>query len=404
MSLARACCHGALLLLCVGARPATAALLRVPEDHASIAAAFAAASYGDTVSLAAGTYHEFELVWPQGCALLGRTGDPADVVIDAQYQGRVLGGSNLFGENELAYLTLRAGQGDGPYGSGLSAIGDPYLHDLVIEDCRAKGPLYGIGLDARGSATIVDCVLRNNRSTAAGTEGGGAWLMGTPAAGGHWIENLEVAGNEAAFSSGIHFNDLYGEFTGLYCHDNLGDGLVIYNGAVNGVGPTVEHSFFIGNTGSAIAYEADALIRSCTIVGNGTPGGDAAAIQGGSSWDYTENPRITQCIVAFNLGPGIRGIALTPYTIDCNDVYANAGGNYLVWPDHTGLAGNLSVDPQFCGAGGRPYELRWDSPCAAENNDCALLIGAYSVGCADSGIADTHWSTVKARYGNDPKP
>ncbi|MBM4118417.1 hypothetical protein FJ251_11910 [bacterium] len=401
-----ACRRGlaAALLLLAGAAPVPAALLRVPEDHASIAAAFAAASYGDTVSLAAGIYFESALIWPQGCALLGRTGDPADVVIDAQYQGHVLGGSNLFGENELAYLTLRAGQGAGPYGSGLSAIGDPYLHDLVIEDCTAKGPLYGIGLYARGSAVIVDCVLRNNRSSAAGTEGGGAWLRGTPAAGGHWVENLEVYGNEAAFSSGIHFSDLYGYFTGLYCHDNLGDGLVIYNGSVNGIGPTVEYSFFIGNTGAAIAYEADALIRSCTIVGNGTLGGGAAAVHGGSSWDFTNEPRITQCVVAFNLGPGIQGIALTPYTVDCNDVYENAGGNYLVWPDLTGSDGNISLDPQFCGGGGRPYELRWDSPCAEPNNGCGLLIGAYAVGCADSGVADTHWGAVKARYGNGTPP
>ena len=265
----------------------------------------AAAGFGDTVSLAPGTYFEHELLWRPGVAILGRTGNAEDVVIDAQFQGQVLGGIDLVALNELGYLTLRNGHGAGPYGSGLMAVGDPYLHDLIIENCTAAGPIYGIGLYARGGATLIDCVLRNNRSTAAGSEGGGAWLMGTWQ-GDLYVENLDVYGNEAAYSSGIHFNDLFGYFAGVYCLDNLGDGMVVYNGAVNGTGPTIEYSLFESNTGAGIAYDADLIIRNCTFVGNGT-GTGGAAIDGGSSWDFTLDPRITQCVVAYNKGPGIRG-------------------------------------------------------------------------------------------------
>lgn len=394
----------AALVLAALAGSARAAQLRVPEDYPSVAAGLAAAAYGDTVSLAPGTYFEVELTWPPGRAILGRTGDPADTVIDGRLKGRVLGGTDLVAANELAYLTLRAGSGAGPYASGLMAVGDPFLHDLIIEDCTAGGPLYGIGLYARGSATILDCVLRNNRSSVQGTEGGGAWLMGTPAAGGHWVENLEVYGNRAGFSSGVHFNELYGYFTGLYCHDNEGDGMVVYNGSVNGNGPLIEFSLFARNSGAGLAFDADLILTSCTFVGNGSSGAAPAAVDGGSSWDFTLEPQISQCVVAFNRGPGMRGIALTPYTIECNDVWGNGGGNFTVLPDLTGIAGNFSADPQFCVDGGRPYGLEADSPCAEANNDCGLLIGAYAVECPDFGAQRTHWGAVKALYGNDPRP
>jgi hypothetical protein len=389
---------GTLLLLALLAGPARAEQFRVPEDYASLATALAVADFGDTVSLAPGIHGEHSISWPPGRAILGRTGNPEDTVIDAQQQGRVLSGSDLVSVNELGYLTLRGGHGAGPYGSGLMAVGEPYLHDLIIEGCTAGGPLYGIGLYLRGGATLVDCVLRDNRSTAPGTEGGGAWLMGSWA-GDLYVENLDVYGNEAALSSGIHFSGLHGYFTGVYSRDNAGDGMVIYNGSVNGMGPTVEYSFFESNAGAGIAYDADAIIRSCTFVGNGAGArATRAAIDGGSSWDFTLDPLITQCVVAFNDGPGIRGLKLTPYTIECNDVYGNAGGNYLNLPDLTGLDGNLSLDPQFCGQGGRPYGLERDSPCAADHNDCGLLLGAYAVECEDTPAARTSWGAVKARY------
>ncbi len=58
-----------MLVASVRAAPTAAASLDVPEDYATIAAALAAASYGDTVSIAAGTYCEHDLEaagrWPR---------------------------------------------------------------------------------------------------------------------------------------------------------------------------------------------------------------------------------------------------------------------------------------------------------------------------------------------------
>lgn len=389
-------------LLLLRAAPLPAAQLLVPESYASVAAALAAAGFGDTLSLAPGIYTEQGLLWPVGCAILGRSGDPEAVIIDAQGKGRVLGGNDLVAENELAYLTLRGGLGSGPYGSGLAVVGDPYLHDLIIEDCTATGLLYGIGLYARGSPRIEDCTLRNNRTSAAGTEGGGAWLMGTPGGGGMTVTNLDAYGNEAAYSSGIHFSGVYGYLTGVNCRENLGDGMVVYNGSLDGSGPTIEYSLFARNSGAGLAYDADLVLRSCTLVGNGSEGGAVAALDGGSSWDSGTNPEIVQCLVAFNRGPGVRGLPLTPYRFECNDVYGNLGGNWQGIADPTGTDGNIAAHPQFCVEGPRAYGLQADSACAPENNGCGLLIGAYSVDCA-AGATQTSWGAVKALYGPDPK-
>jgi hypothetical protein len=246
------------------------ALLLVPEQHSTIAAALAVASHGDTVSLAAGSYFEHDLVWPIGVSILGRTSSPDGVVIDAQHQGRVLSGEDLISYNELAYLTLRNGDAAWWPGSGLMVTGDPSLHNLIIEGCRNSGR--GAGLFVQGGATITDCVLWNNRSIGADTMGGGAWLQGLNAAHSVRVQNLEVYGNQAHSGSGLYVNSEYAFMDGLYCHDNLGTALVAYDGDISGSGPIIENSLFVNNPGSGVGFDASVVIRNCTFVGNGTAG------------------------------------------------------------------------------------------------------------------------------------
>ena len=387
------------LLAQPGAGPAGAALLLVPEEQPTIAAALGSASFRDTVSLAPGTYYEHDLVWPPGVSILGRSGDPGWVVIDAQLQDRVLGGDNLVPANELASVTLRNGSDlNSGYGSGLMVRGDPILRDLIIEDCTSNHGIYGIGLYVQGGATITDCVLRNNRSTDQDTEGGGAWLLPMGIAHPITVRNLEVYGNQAHHSSGVHVNDRQAYFEGLHCHDNLGSGLVAYNGSTSGIGPTIENSLFVNNIGSGIAFDAGVVIRNCTFVGNGAPGYWTGAIHSGSTWDHPMDATITECIIANNLGSGISWWDATPYTIECNDVHGNAYANYVNLPDLTGNHGNISVDPQFCGAGGGNFALQADSPCAPAGNDCGLLMGAYPVACGNTGTKEASWGAIKALY------
>jgi hypothetical protein len=91
--------------------------------------------------------------------------------------------------------------------------------------------------------------------------------------------------------------------------------------------------------------------------------------------------------------------------ISCNNVFGCTKAAYQLCPDQTGINGNISVDPQFCGV---KYSGNWylqsDSPCAPGNHpssdDCGL-IGAFPVNCAEVGVQTKSWGTIKSLYKGD---
>jgi hypothetical protein len=212
------------------------------------------------------------------------------------------------------------------------------------------------------------------------------------------VRGLEVTDNQADSGSGIYYNDFIGHLEDLYVHDNLGSGMVVYNGEVDGTGPTIENSLFENNAGSGLAFDAGIVLRNCTFVGNGPAGTWVGAIHCASTWDHPMQPWITQCIVAFNHGSGISWWESPHGPIDCNNVFGNDYADYVNLPNLTGQYGNISVDPLFCGRGGNPYGLHADSPCAPENNDCGLLMGAFPVACGSTSTQETSWGAIKALY------
>ncbi|MEW5924850.1 MAG: right-handed parallel beta-helix repeat-containing protein, partial [Candidatus Zixiibacteriota bacterium] len=61
----------------------------------------------------------------------------------------------------------------------------------------------------------------------------------------------------------------------------------------------------------------------------------------------------------------------------CCDVYSENGDQYIGIPDHTGINGNISADPQFCDLVTDDYTINLFSPCAPENNSCNVLMGSW---------------------------
>ena len=74
-------------------------------------------------------------------------------------------------------------------------------------------------------------------------------------------------------------------------------------------------------------------------------------------------------------------------------------------PDPTGMNGNISVDPQFCGIlGSDYYYLQSDSPCAPDNHPGGVscgLIGALGVGCGTVDTEPATWGYIKALFSGE---
>jgi hypothetical protein len=69
-------------------------------------------------------------------------------------------------------------------------------------------------------------------------------------------------------------------------------------------------------------------------------------------------------IVAFgSQGIRIDGTVDQTFTIQNNDLFANAAGNYVGIADQSGLNGNISADPRFAEPMGNDYHLQAASPC-----------------------------------------
>ena len=85
-------------------------------------------------------------------------------------------------------------------------------------------------------------------------------------------------------------------------------------------------------------------------------------------------------------------------SLECCDVYGNAGGNYdSVIGDLTGSDNNFSQDPEFCDLDNADYRLFDTSPCLAANTPCSERVGRWTEAC-DSPVERTSWGAVKALW------
>ncbi len=151
--------------------------LHVPSEYSTIAAAVAAASDGDTVEIAAGTYYEHNLTIPQSMTLRGAVADSGAVVIDAQEMGRHFHMYNLASgvvfEN-LCLINGRISQGGGSMYIRYTPVqldncdfinnsGYSYYTESGYEDCTPYSA-YGGALRINGSqlTTLSDCAFHSN--------------------------------------------------------------------------------------------------------------------------------------------------------------------------------------------------------------------------------------------------
>jgi len=295
---------------------------RVPEDVATIQGGIDAASPGDTVLIACGTYYEGDITVPPGIIVTSETGDPDCVIIDASGRaGRGLTFVDVDSTTTIRGLTVTGGF-SADVGGGLHLI--------------------------RSSPRIVDCTFVAN----AALSGGAVACVDTSAP----------------------------TFTDCVFSGNSGEtGAAIV--CLNASSPVLDRCLLLGNTGTAAGGGVACLggsaptLRSCTLSEN-------SAVEGGGIYSGDGSaPIVESTIIAFGEDGGAAYCeAGGTATLSCCDVYGNAGGDWTGCIEgQNGSDGNFSQDPQFCDGDTASYYLAVTSPCA-DAQGCGL-VGALPVGC-----------------------
>jgi predicted outer membrane repeat protein len=398
-------------------------------DAPTIQAGIDSAAAGDTVLLACGTYHEYDISIKSGVCLMSETGMAECVTIDAQELGRVFYCVDVDNTTELAGLTITGGSAP-YYGTRWGAGMYCERSSLTIKNCRFSGNTgsEGAGMCCKYSTpTLEDCLFDGN----SGDGGGGiaSGLSSNPTllrctfsgnssagrGGGAMVEtsvftNCTFSGNSAVFSGGGIYCTGSAEFTGCLFSGNSarsgGGAHFLFSSSTGMIDCTFEgnsaYSSVYNTYGGAMWLDvSDLNLLNCTLINN-------SADHGGGMYlvDCFQTPTtLSQTIIALNTGgEAIRcSDGLLP-VLTCCDIYGNAAGDWVgCIADQYGINGNFSACPSFCNAVAGDYSLCDESPCLPGNHpdgyDCGL-IGAWGVGCScgPSRTEPTTWGGIKSMY------
>lgn len=379
----------ALLAIAVTANSAT---IHVPADQPTIQAGIDAATSGDTILVADGTYTgdgNRDIDFSGKNIVLMSMNGPAVTIIDCQ--GDSLNyhrGFNFHsGENLTAVvdgftiLNGYEGPGGGIYCNGSS----PTISNNIIRGNSSVSYWFEYGRGGGIYCILSSPIISNNtiRENSASYYGGGIYCASNS---NPMIIDNTISDNIADWRGG-----------GLFCQSDsliMRGNVIIGNSASDRGGGVYTHSSGFTMSGNVIVsnqskfgggmfcYGTSPTIINSTICANTAYSGS------GIEYTYDTIPVIINTVVAFNS----TSVGTTPIKADlnsgsflvCCNVYGNVGGD---WggeiADQAGLNGNFSADPLFCDTAGNDYSLSTFSPCLSSSpfNTCDSLIGALDFGC-----------------------
>lgn len=264
------------------------AILHIPSDYSTIQAGINAASNGDTVLVADGTYKG--------------TGNK-----NLDFKGKAITVKSENGASACIIDCEGEGQGFHFY-SGEGA--DSLLSGFTITNGVSAG--YGGGIDCRfsSSPTISDCIISGNMGATAG--GGVAALQSSSPT----ITRCIISGNTAGSWAG-----------GILCLDSSSP--TITNCLITG-----NEVLGLGNGGGGI----DCWQSSSPLIVNSTISGNIVSQFGGGIFSHdTSSPTVKNSIIWGNTPNQIQGF---PSTVTYSDIQGGYSG-----------AGNIDSDPLFAGSG-----------------------------------------------------
>jgi len=396
----------AITALCLSPFAAGAEIITVDAggagDHQTIQAGLDAASEGDTVLVAPGTYigdGNRELDFGTKNVTLTSQSGALVTIIDAQASGNRVLDLQSSGQDTTCVVdgfTIRNGRiasGDGA--AVRCAASCPKLVNCRFEDNQtADGNGGAIALTGGADIVVRDCEFLSNTAT-----GGGAIHASdnsSPILSGCLFQENTAVDEGGAFFLGSNSGiALVAGCVFLENHAGVNGGAITCEvGSLNATGCTLLRNTADEGGGAVHATTtATAFFTGCTFVGN------EAALQGGcvrasgnTYWCVLSN-----CIIAFT-GPCMQrtvyadGTSVVTLNYSC--AYGNAPGDNLPHsPDDYIIA-----DPLFCDVTADDLTLAQNSPCLPGNNPWNSLIGSQDEGCVDSTIEERTWGSIKALY------
>ncbi|MCZ6835091.1 MAG: hypothetical protein O7G85_04890 [Planctomycetota bacterium] len=308
--------------------PASADVIKVPRDYATIQEAINAASDGDTVAVSKGVYNENIVIYK---GITVRSTNPTkpsvveQTIIDAEgigcsvviinHNDAVLKGFTITGGNATCLFPDNQG-------GGIYIEGEPEVSHCVIRDNHAT---FGGALmfAVSGRPEILDCTISGNTATSGG-------ICYTDSSSSPKFFRCEFINNS---SSGSNGGMLLRGASSSFVDDSIfignfasgGNGGAITNDSGN---TNIRDCLFIGNSASGHGGAIHAVdithLRSCEFLGN------SAGLDGGSlnATSTAFSMGITDCNFADNTaggtGGGIKSAAGTRITLKGSSLSCNS--------------------------------------------------------------------------------
>jgi hypothetical protein len=408
-------------------------VLHVPKDYPSILSAVDAATDGDSVLVAPGTWTDREVRLVQigpnllnvvscaflkpGISVIGTSG-AEQTIIDGGPQdvaGQITLVHNLVGTSPVVVegFTILAG-GDGFVITSPSPI---EIKACRIEDCWARAIGIGRAIGAAPSKVILDdCIVRNcghpgyNVGAIHGSgEGLGCdlELRNTRFEANLSLAAVRLQDSHSILVDGCEFVDHQHRALSLVdvFSVRISQSLFLRNSVPTAPGGAV----FVGSCqdglikfctfaydsalsdqgGGLVLQNSNASVMNCTFYGCYAPLNASAFIAANVFGSFDNN------VVANSTGgPALRQGGGN-FTSGCNLFWANEGGNYSDWVPSPA---DILADPNFCDPQGEDWTVDANSPCTPENSNGCGWIGAHEIGCGTISLEGTSWGRIKELY------